>query len=216
MTDALEYNPADAAGALILLHGLGATGADLYPLAEHFCGGKLRVVCPHAPMRAIAINGGMRMPAWYDIAGPDLSDRQDAIGIKESAAAIRELLESEIARGFASQKIFLGGFSQGAAMSLYAGIRFAKPLAGVVAMSGYMLQGETAAKESSDATLQTPIFQSHGVYDPVVLPAWARECRDELRAADRFLTYKEYPAAHAIPPQAVADISEWMQNVLAK
>ncbi|MGI9296497.1 MAG: alpha/beta hydrolase [Gammaproteobacteria bacterium] len=216
MTDApLRYEPETPEGVLILLHGLGATGADLFPLAEHLCGGRLRVVCPHAPTRAVAVNGGMRMPAWYDIAGANLEDRQDETGIQESTAATESLLAAEIARGFPSRRIFLGGFSQGAALSLHAGLRHENPLAGIVALSGYMLRGETLPRESSAANLRTSIFQAHGTFDPVVLPAWARQCRDILRNENRPLRYEEYPAAHAIPPQTVADLSEWMGKILA-
>lgn len=214
MTDApLQYNPANPEGVLILLHGLGASGADLFPLAEHLCGGRLRVVCPNAPTRAITINGGMQMPAWYDIVGANLEDRQDENGIRESTAAVESLL-AEVS-DFPARRIFLGGFSQGAAMSLHAGLRHKNTLAGIVALSGYMLRGETLAREASAANLHTPIFQAHGAFDPVVLPAWARQCRDILREENRPLEYREYPAPHAIPPQTVADLSEWMTKILA-
>ena len=152
MTDApLNYHPENPAGVLVLLHGLGAAGDDLYPLAKYLCGGQLRVVCPHAPVRPVTVNGGMPMRAWYDIAGANLEDRQDAAGIKESAAQINALLAAESARGFATNKIFLGGFSQGAAMALYAGLRYAETLAGVIALSGYLLLEEKLTAESAAA-----------------------------------------------------------------
>lgn len=199
---------------MILLHGLGASGADLYPLAEHLLDGKMRVVCPHAPARPVSVNGGMHMPAWYDIAGTDLESRQDAAGIRQSAARIQTWLGEEIARGFAPQKIFLAGFSQGAAMSVFAGLRCPHRLAGVAALSGYMLLGETLADEAAAANRNTPIFQAHGVFDPVVLPQWARQCRDELQAGGWRTAYQEYPAAHAIPPQTILDLNKWLKEVL--
>ncbi len=217
MTDApLNYHPENPAGVLVLLHGLGAAGDDLYPLAKYLCGGQLRVVCPHAPVRPVTVNGGIPMRAWYDIAGANLEDRQDAAGIKESAAQINALLAAESARGFAANKIFLGGFSQGAAMALYAGLRYAETLAGVIALSGYLLLEETLTAESAAANMRTPIFQAHGEYDPIVLPQWARHCRNILQTQNRPLTYKEYPTPHTIPPQTTTDLSEWIEKILAE
>ena len=217
MTDApLNYHPENPAGVLVLLHGLGAAGDDLYPLAKYLCGGQLRVVCPHAPVRPVTVNGGIPMRAWYDIAGANLEDRQDAAGIKESAAQINALLAAESARGFAANKIFLGGFSQGAAMALYAGLRYAETLAGVIALSGYLLLEEKLTAESAAENMRTPIFQAHGEYDPIVLPQWAHHCRNILQTQNRPLTYKEYPAPHTIPPQTTTDLSKWMEKILAE
>ncbi|MGI9306645.1 MAG: alpha/beta hydrolase [Gammaproteobacteria bacterium] len=214
MTDApLEYNPPHPSAAVILLHGLGASGGDLYPLAGALAGGNMRAVCPHAPARAVTINGGWKMPAWYDIAGADLADRQDAKGVRQSAEIIESLLAAETARR-PSREIFLGGFSQGAALALYAGLRYKKRLAGIIALSGYMLLGETLKAEASAANRETPVFQAHGVFDPVVLPAWARQCRDELQNGGWRAEYHEYPCAHDIPPQAVADLNLWLKSII--
>ena len=137
----LEHNPPDkAAACMILLHGLGASGDDLFPLANEL--GGLRVVCPNAPIRAVTLNGGWKMRAWYDIRGLNLEDRQDVQGVKESQASIENLLAAEKARGFAANKIFLAGFSQGAAMAVYTGLRHVETLAGVIALSGYLLFGD--------------------------------------------------------------------------
>ena len=214
MTDALEYNPKNPAACMILLHGLGASGADLFPLAENLLGGKMRVVCPHAPARPVSVNGGMVMPAWYDIAGTDLESRQDAKGVRESAAMITTWLGEEIARGFDSQKIFLAGFSQGAAMSVFAGLRCKNRLAGIAALSGYMLLGETLAAEAANANRKTPVFQAHGIFDPVVLPQWARQSRDILQTGGWNVEYREYPVAHAIAPQTILDLNIWLKSVL--
>jgi len=117
MTDAppLEYQPPHAAACMILMHGLGASGEDLHPLAPSLAGGRLRVVSPHAPIRAVTVNNGWQMRAWYDIVGVDLESRQDAEGVRASTAVIEELIAAEKKRGFAAAQIFLGGFSQGAA-----------------------------------------------------------------------------------------------------
>lgn len=208
----LEYNPPRAAEAcMILLHGLGADGGDLLPLAREFAGGALRVVCPHAPARAVTLNAGMRMRAWYDIAGGDLVDRQDRAGVEESAAVIVDLIAAERKRGFAAERIFLAGFSQGAAMALHVGARHGETLAGVVALSGYLLFAEALAEEASAAGRETPVFMGHGGMDAVVLPRWGRMSRDALTGAGVAVEYREYALLpHAIDGGEIADVNAWL------
>lgn len=210
----LEYHPpAPADYTMILMHGLGADANDLYPLAPTLAGGRLRVVCPDAPARAVTLNGGMRMRAWYDIVGVNLEDRQDSVGVGESREQIERLISAEKQRGFAADKIFLAGFSQGAAMALYAGLRHPQTLAGIVALSGYLLFAERA-NELRAADQRAPIFQTHGRYDPVVLPHWARNSRDELLAQKRALTYAEYDAAHTISAEMITDLNQWLADII--
>ena len=209
----LEYKPPDCSAntpAMLMLHGLGASGADLYPIAQHIGGGRLRVLFPDAPRQAVTVNGGMEMPAWYDIAGVNLEDRQDVAGILESSARIDGWL-AELRQNGATT-IYLAGFSQGAAMSVHAGLRHAHALAGIIVLSGYMLRGETLQKEAAAANRNTPIFMAHGVYDSVVLPQWARQCHEALTAGGWPVSFTEYPAAHAIPPAAVADLDAWLRG----
>ena len=211
MTDVLEYQPDSPRGVMILLHGLGASGRDMYDLAPQLAGGQLRVLCPDAPIRPVTINHGWKMRAWYDIVGPNLEDRQDDHGIHQSTAYVQSLIEAEICRGFAAQTIFIGGFSQGAAIALQVGRQQQTPLAGMVILSGYMLQAD-----ATSASLQTPVFQAHGNADPIVLPAWARRCRDTLTDAGYALTYREYNAAHHIAAGEVNDLNLWLHSHLSE
>lgn len=207
----LEYNPpGKAAACMILLHGLGASGDDLFPLASEF--GGLRVVCPNAPIRAVTLNGGWKMRAWYDIRGLNFEDRQDDKGVKESQAFIENLLAAEKARGFAANKIFLAGFSQGAAMAVYTGLRHGETLGGVIALSGYLLFGDSLVVEATTTNRQTPIFQAHGAYDTVVLPHWAQSCHQQLSAGGWPVEYREYPMSHAIIPAELADLNRWLKK----
>ena len=203
-----EYNPPAAVGSMILLHGLGASGDDLLPLAAQLGGGKWRAVFPNAPMRPITINGGMQMPAWYDIGRADLAGRQDKDGVEESAVIIEELLAAEHSRGM--RNVILGGFSQGAAMALHCGLRHQHKLTGIIALSGYLLFADEIKNAAADANRQTPIFMAHGTADNIVLPQWARMSRDALTTGNWQITYKEYPTAHNIHPQTIDDINLWL------
>ena len=69
-------------------------------LSEH-----VRFVFPHAPMRAVTVNGGMQMRAWYDIVQLDLSQNEDLLGIEESARLVGLLIEREQSLGILPSRI---------------------------------------------------------------------------------------------------------------
>ena len=204
--------------AVIWLHGLGADGNDFAALVPELdlrgCP-PIRFVFPHAPSQPVTINGGYAMPAWYDILGVDLVQRQDTAGIHRSAAAITALIEHEIARGIAANRIVLAGFSQGCAMALHTGLRYPKRLAGLVALSGYLPLADTLAAERAFANTSTPILMCHGSMDPVVMPQRGEASRDRLIALGYAVQWHSYPMAHSVHPQEVADISAFLTKVLA-
>ena len=103
--------------SVIWLHGLGADGNDFVPIVPHLqipqrC--SIRFVFPHAPIRPITINMGMRMRAWYDITHPALGERQeDHEGVKNSAKIVNDLINHEIQLGLTTKQIVLAGFFSG-------------------------------------------------------------------------------------------------------
>ena len=166
----LETSP-NPTCSVIWLHGLGADGNDFVPIIPELHlpeNPAIRFIFPSAPSMPVTVNGGYVMPAWYDIIGRNLMDQEDADGIKRSAASIIELIEREVERGIDYQHIALAGFSQGCAMVLYIGLRLAHPLAGIVALSGYLPLALSLNIEKHSANQNTPIFMAHGTYDPVV------------------------------------------------
>lgn len=203
--------------AVIWLHGLGADGNDFAALVPQLdlrnCA-PIRFVFPHAPDLPVTINAGYVMPAWYDILGTDLVQRQDTAGIHRSAAAITALIEHEVARGIAANRIVLAGFSQGCAIALHTGLRYQKRLAGIVALSGYLPLAESLAVERSFANTDTPILMCHGSMDPVVAMQRGEASRDRLITLGYRVQWHSYPMEHSVHPQEVADISAFLQRVL--
>ena len=132
----IEVNPGTAPRAtVIILHGLGADGTDFLSFADEMklaAVGPVRWVFPRAPERPVTINSGHRMRAWYDILGADIARREDEAGLRETFAQVHALLDAEVARGVPAQRIVLGGFSQGCAVTLGAGLRYGPTLAGLV------------------------------------------------------------------------------------
>jgi phospholipase/carboxylesterase len=204
--------------AIIWLHGLGADGHDfagLVPELDLTGCPAIRFIFPHAPAIPVTVNGGYVMPAWYDIFGANLVDRQDATGVRASAQAVAALIEREIARGIPAHRIVLAGFSQGCAMALHTGLRFPQPLAGIMALSGYLPLADQFAAERTAANAHTPIFMAHGSQDPVVVPARGEASRDLLASMGHPVQWHSYPMPHSLHPREVADISVFLRQVLA-
>ncbi|MEY4100139.1 MAG: hypothetical protein RL300_1310 [Pseudomonadota bacterium] len=212
----LETGPEPSA-AIIWLHGLGADGNDfagLVPELDLSDCPAIRFIFPHAPAIPVTINGGYIMPAWYDILGANLISRQDESGIRASALAINALIDREIARGIPASRIVLAGFSQGCAMALHTGLRFPQRLAGIMALSGYLPLAEHLAAERTAANFNTPIFMAHGNQDPVVVPARGEASRDLLVNMGYPVHWHSYPMQHSLHPREVADIAEFLKQVL--
>ena len=203
---------------IIIMHGLGADGRDFVPIAEQLdlSGiGAVRFLFPYAPVIPVTINGGMEMPAWYDIMAADLVRREDDAGLRKSQASIEELIANEKARGIPASRIVIAGFSQGCAMAFMVGLRHAEPLAGIVGMSGYLPLAALTAAERSPASQKVPVFMGHGRRDGVVLLDRATASRDALQAMGYTVEWHDYPMEHSVCPEEVADIETWLQRVLA-
>lgn len=212
----LETGPNPGA-AVIWLHGLGADGHDFEPLVPELArpGERaLRFVFPHAPMRPVTINGGFVMRAWYDIVGIDRESRQDEAGIRGADAAVRALIQRENERGIPTGRIVLAGFSQGGAMAVLTGTRLKEKLAGIMALSAYMVLGPSFDAERSAVNQSTPIFLAHGTYDPVVDFRLGEDLRRVLEKAGYPVEWHSYPMPHAVCPEEVAAIAEWLRRVV--
>lgn len=217
LLDCVEQQTSPAPSWSVLwLHGLGADGHDFAPIVPelvrpHWPG--LRFVFPHAPVRPVTINGGVRMRAWYDIADLDLANRADETGVAESIAQVDALIEREIARGIPAHRILLTGFSQGGAITLAAGIRRRTPLAGLIALSTYMPAINKAADAKVDGAERQPLFMAHGLQDPVV-PYFAGEQSAALMQRLGFrVEWRRYPMAHQVCAEQIRDLGDWMQTL---
>jgi phospholipase/carboxylesterase len=203
---------------IMLMHGLGADGSDFVSIAGELdlsAVGPVRFVFPNAPIIPVTINGGYQMPAWYDISNADLTKREDEGGLRASQAALQELLAREKARGIPANRTVIAGFSQGCAMALMTGLRHTETLAGIVGLSGYLPLADTTAAERNLANAVTPIFLAHGLQDGVVPITRASASHDALKALGYSVDWHTYPMAHSVCMEEIADLSQWLNKVLA-
>jgi phospholipase/carboxylesterase len=208
------------AASIIWMHGLGADGNDFVPVVNELdLSGAfaVRFVFPHAPMRAVTINNGYVMRAWYDVSFEDLagtSRRADERGVRESQAQIEALIEREAARGIAPGRVILAGFSQGGAMALQTGLRHAERLAGIMALSSYLPLADSFLQEAAPANKATPIFMAHGAFDPVVPYAMGAGSLAYLTGLGYRTEWHEYPMQHSVCAEEIQDIGAWLRKVL--
>lgn len=205
-------SPADA--TVIWLHGLGADGHDFVPIVNELQlppTMAVRFIFPHARPRPVTINNGFVMRAWYDITslGPDR--KEDDAGIRESADVVRGLIEQENARGVASSRIVIAGFSQGGAIALQAALRHPERLAGVLALSTYLPLREKLAAEATPANRDVPILMCHGLRDGMVPATLGKASRDLLQSLGYAVQWQAYPMEHQVCMEEVLDISKWLQ-----
>ena len=209
----VEIQPAgEPRGSVVWLHGLGADGHDFEPVVPLLDQPDVRFVFPNAPARPVTINGGMVMPAWYDIlhiGGPPSGERRP--DVRESARLIAALLEREERRGVPSSRTVLAGFSQGAAMALHVGTRHPKPLLGIMVLSGYEVLAETREAEGSDANRATPMLFCHGTQDPLVAVQWGRQAHQACAGSGRDVRWHEFPIGHEVSLPEIAVIRDWLK-----
>ncbi|EMC94540.1 hypothetical protein BAUCODRAFT_35765 [Baudoinia panamericana UAMH 10762] len=204
---------------VIVAHGLGDSGAGWMFLADQWRSAnkfpETKFIFPNAPQIPITVNMGMRMPGWYDIADfGDLANRsEDEAGILRSQKVFHTLISDEIKAGIPTERIVLGGFSQGGAMSLMAGITCPSKLGGIFGLSCYLLLKDKVQslvpKESPNK--DTPIFMGHGDADPVVRHEWGQLTANMLKQWGwnvDFKTYKGLP--HSAAPREIEDLEKYL------
>ena len=221
MTDILPAIEIETApnpnAAVIWLHGLGDDGhgwSQVVPGLGLPRTMAVRFLFPHAPKMPVAINNGYVMPAWYDIREANLSERADIAGVRRSQGHLEALVAREKSRGIADARIVLAGFSQGGAVALYTGLRHLQRLAGIVALSTYLVDAIGLTTEAAPANRDIPIFMGHGTHDPVVRLAWAESSRQALQALGYDVEWHVYPMEHSAVMEEVAEVGRFLVRVL--
>lgn len=201
---------------VVWLHGMGVDNRDFAPFPDElleFGAPVCRFVLPNAPVREISAHPGYPLRAWYDIRSDRIDENEDQIGITESARRVAKLIDAIAAQGVPYERIVLGGFSQGAAISLHAGLRLRRPLGGIVALSGYLPLATRLYGEATDAGRRTPIFMAHGLFDDVVSPLVAERGASLLSEVNRSFLWRTYDVDHGLAREELADLAAFLRNV---
>jgi phospholipase/carboxylesterase len=207
-----------ATSCVIWLHGLGDSGngfAPVVPVLGLPQNHSIRFIFPHAPEQPVTINQGYVMRSWYDIKSLDLHNRADLAGVEQAEKAVQALIQEQIDAGIPAEKIVLAGFSQGGVVSLYTGLRYQQKLAGILALSCYLPEGDKLPNNLSDANKQTVILQNHGTQDEVVPVMLGQKAHELLKQQGYNTTWKTYAMPHSVIQEQLVEISQWLQQRLA-
>ena len=198
-----------AQAVVIWLHGLGSNPQDMAGLASQLqIDLPIRHVFLAAPIRPVTVNNGLRMPAWYDIVGVSLLDREDYHGVNQSQQMLHQAIEQQIQDGFHPRQIYVAGFSQGAAIALFGGLSCHQTLGGLLILSGYLpCRSQLEMKQDKNI----PLFFAVGTNDDIVLPAWSQQTVSYLNDHDfKHVVLNRYPMTHAVCYEEIQDISTWL------
>jgi phospholipase/carboxylesterase len=204
----MERPPAgETAGALVLMHGRGASETDLFPLLD--------MLDPEQRLWGFAPRGPLRLPPggahWYALGGIPTPNPDTFLDVYPRVDRWLRAVAEET--GVAPERTVLGGFSQGAVMSWALGLGEGRPRpAGIVAMSGFMPRVEGWSM-SFDAPLPRAAIL-HGTYDETIRVEWGREAKETLEAAGADVLYRESALAHSIDPRVLTELQAWLLETL--
>ncbi len=202
---------------VIWLHGLGASGHDFEPVVPELGFAReqaVRFIFPHAPDLPVTINGGMVMPAWYDILAMDIDRKVDTPQLKASADAVTRLIEQELEKGIPSENILVGGFSQGGAVAYELALSYPQKLGGLFVLSTYFATADSI--RLADVNRDIPVFVGHGSYDPVVPESLGEAARGKLEELGFEPEYHRYPMEHSLCLEEVRDLDRFFTRCLGE
>lgn len=216
-----------ATHALIVLHGLGDTGHGWTFLASqlqnHSCFNSTNFIFPTAPNIPITANDCMSMPGWFDVKEWDPYMRDfDIQGYLKSLKEVEKYVKEQVNLGIPLQNIIVGGFSQGAALSLGCALDFSEKIGGFFALSGFinkslkdLIWKDETEYNKKKCGLNTPIFHGHGDCDPVVMIDKGREAFEYLSKDCGFTDYNFHTYSgleHSVSPQELDDLIAFIKK----
>lgn len=201
--------------AVIWLHGLGASGHDFEPVVPELGlpeDAAVRFIFPHAPNLPVTINGGMTMPAWYDIKAMDIDRVVDTEQLRASSDAVAKLVEREKEKGVPADRIIIAGFSQGGAVAYELGLSYPERFAGILALSTYFATADTVQR--SEANADVPISVYHGTFDPMVPESLGVRSVEALKEMGYDPSYQTFPMEHSVCLEEIQDIGRFIRRHL--
>ncbi|KAM9685705.1 acyl-protein thioesterase 2 isoform 1-T1 [Trichechus inunguis] len=169
------------------------------------------------PRIPVTLNMKMVMPSWFDLMGLSPDAPEDEAGIKKAAENIKALIEHEMKNGIPANRIVLGGFSQGGALSLYTALTCPHPLAGIVALSCWLPLHRAFPQAANGSAKDLAILQCHGELDPMVPVRFGALTAEKLRSivTPARVQFKTYPGVmHSSCPQEMAAVKEFLEKLL--
>ncbi|XP_034269332.1 acyl-protein thioesterase 2 isoform X2 [Pantherophis guttatus] len=206
--------------AVIFLHGLGDTGHSWADALSSIRLPYVKYICPHAPRIPVTLNMKMVMPSWFDLMGLSPDAPEDENGIKKAAENIKAVIDHEVKNGIPANRIILGGFSQGGALSLYTALTCSHQLAGIVALSCWLPLHRTFPQAASNGVNKDiAILQCHGEMDPMIPVRFGALTAEKLKGVvnPSRIQFRTYPRMmHNSCPQEMMAVKDFIEKVLPR
>jgi phospholipase/carboxylesterase len=191
---------------LILLHGLGSNEKDLYGLAPLLPDSFL-ILSIRAP-RSIS-EGSYR---WYDLKwvnGEPVGNKAEQVESRDILIRFLENLHKK--HKFDKKRLYLGGFSQGAVMSLAVALKSPELLNGIFLLSGKIPEAADLLSSNKAYYDRLKIFMVHGIEDKVLSIEGARFLKSFLEKNRFKVEYHEFNMPHTINREALSALNMWLQ-----
>lgn len=200
---------------VIFLHGLGDTGDGWLAGLNEIKLPYAKYMCPNAPTAPVTLNMGMKMPSWFDIKSLSFDGDEDEAGIKAASQKLIKSIDGEIKSGIPSERIIIGGFSQGGAVALHTLQTCDHKLGGCIGLSTFLPLHKKFAKLTKSTNKETPIFLGHGNADPVVAYNLGKLTSSTIKEFYKNVNFNTYEGlGHSSAPQEMRDVQEFISKTL--
>jgi len=201
---------------IIFLHGLGDSGHGWASTIASIVPSYVKVICPTAPVQPVTLNGGYAMPSWFDLITLDANGKEDAKGIAKAGESIQKMLDDEQSKsGIRSNRIILGGFSQGGGLALHSALRYPKPLAGILALSCWLPLHKDYPGVLNSANKDIHLLQCHGEADHIVPVKWGEMSSNIIKQLSSKSDFKKYRGlAHSSNDEELQDMKAFIKTCL--
>jgi predicted esterase len=184
---------AEATGALVLLHGRGASAQDMLALARDLQADRFAWLVPEAANRL-----------WYPFSLLEKPERNRP-HLNSALALVTRAMERIAAAHLSPERVVLLGFSQGASVALEFAARNAQRYGGLVALSGALLGPEGTPRDYEGSLAGTPLFLGCGDTDPHLPKRRVDETAAVFTRLGATVTQRVYPGlGHALHPDEIA------------
>ncbi|KAF7991924.1 hypothetical protein HCN44_010725 [Aphidius gifuensis] len=205
---------AEHTATLIFLHGLTETGNIWASKLKNIQPPFMKIICPTAEKIPMTFQNGYRMNSWFDVEKIGMHEPENEIGIELASKNVHNMIEDEIKLGTPSDRIILGGFSQGGALALYSFITFPKKIGGVALFSAW-LPLHNYYPENFVASKDTPLLMCHGKKDSLISFEWGTMTRDVLKSMVQDVNFITYPQLiHEVCDQEIQELKSFIDRVL--
>ncbi|CAM9973354.1 unnamed protein product [Heterosigma akashiwo] len=206
-------------GAVLFFHGLGDSGDGWRFLRRQYSDlDHVKFSFPTAPEQPVTCNMGYPSTSWFDIDRIPVtpSEPENPAGLVDSIAQVHGLIDKLEEEGIPAERVVLAGFSQGAVLSLQAGLTYPKKLAGIAALSGWLARKSDIAGLVTDSNKSTPILICHGTQDDKVLFELGQDAVSKLEEVGHSVTFNEYRMGHSSCPEELDHLKGFLESVLPR